>query len=109
MKKKMVCMMLVSAMLAVAMTGCGNASEATGEAETANTTGDTAVADNSQDTASGTPVEVEFWYSGGKTADSCCPDFLLPPHSEAPDPELHFRQYLPAASDRSHRNLPGLQ
>lgn len=68
MKKKMVCMMLVSAMLAAAMTGCGNASEATGEAETANTTGDTAVADNSQDTASGTPVEVEFWYSGGKTA-----------------------------------------
>ena len=68
MKKKMVCMMLVSAMVAAAMTGCGNASEATGEAETANTTGDTAVADNSQDTASGTPVEVEFWYSGGKTA-----------------------------------------
>lgn len=60
--------MLVSAMLAAAMTGCGNASEATGEAETANTTGDTAVADNSQDTASGTLVEVEFWYSGGKTA-----------------------------------------
>ena len=26
------------------------------------------MADNSQDTASGTPVEVEFWYSGGKTA-----------------------------------------
>ena len=65
MKKKMVCMMLVSAMLATAMTGCGNASEATGEAETANTSGDSAVADNSQETASGTPVEVEFWYSGG--------------------------------------------
>lgn len=60
--------MLVSAMVAAAMTGCGNASKATGEAVTANTTGDTAVADNSQDTASGTPVEVEFWYSGGKTA-----------------------------------------
>lgn len=64
-------MMLVSAMLAAAMTGCGNASEATGEAETANTTGDTAVADNSQDTASGTPVEVEFWYSGGKDSSWC--------------------------------------
>ena len=60
MKKKMVCMMLVSAMVAAAMTGCGNAS--------ANTTGDSATADNSQETASGAPVEVEFWYAGGKTA-----------------------------------------
>ena len=52
--------MLVSAMVAAAMTGCGNAS--------ANTTGDSATADNSQETASGAPVEVEFWYAGGKTA-----------------------------------------
>ena len=60
--------MLVSAMVAAAMTGCGNTSASTEAAETANTTDDTAVADNSQDTAAGTPVEVEFWYSGGKTA-----------------------------------------
>ena len=59
--------MLVSAMVAAAMTGCGNASAGT-EASTANTTGDSAAADNSQDTASGAPVEVEFWYAGGKTA-----------------------------------------
>lgn len=59
--------MLVSAMVAAAMTGCGNASAGT-EADAANTTGDSAAADNSQDTASGAPVEVEFWYAGGKTA-----------------------------------------
>lgn len=68
MKKKMVCMMLVSAMVAAAMTGCGNASAGTEAADTANTTGDSTAADNSQETASGSPVEVEFWYSGGKTA-----------------------------------------
>lgn len=68
MKKKMVCMMLVSAMVAAAMTGCGNASAGTEAADTANTTGDSTAADNSQDTASAAPVEVEFWYSGGKTA-----------------------------------------
>mgnify|MGYP002519702217 CR=1 FL=1 len=60
--------MLVSAMVAAAMTGCGNASAGTEAADNANTTEDSTAGDSSHETASGSPVEVEFWYAGGKTA-----------------------------------------
>ena len=74
MKKRLVSIVLVSAML-TALAGCGSSS-----AETADTTAaaeTTAAADESASTetttaaaeeTSGETVEVEFWYSGGKTA-----------------------------------------
>lgn len=71
MKKKMVCMMLVSAMVAAAMTGCGSTSSDTAafaDTEASADAADSSTADSTQTTAAGSPVEVEFWYSGGKTA-----------------------------------------
>ena len=64
MKKKMVCMMLVTAMMTAAMAGCGS-SQADAGSETAASSESTVA--SSENTA-GAPVEVEFWYSGGKTA-----------------------------------------
>lgn len=61
MKKRLIAMLLLSALTLSALTGCGSstASAASGSAES----------DESADSAaSDGAVEVEFWYAGGKTA-----------------------------------------
>lgn len=64
MKKKVLAMILAATMTAGLLTGCGG-----GSSETANNneTVQTETVEEGQKSSSG-PVEVEFWYAGGKTA-----------------------------------------
>lgn len=62
MNKKLVRVLLASAMTVTALAGCGSKTT-----ETTGSTG-TETADTQTAEASGDTVEVEFWYSGGKTA-----------------------------------------
>lgn len=67
MKKKVVSILMVGTMLSALLAGCGsNAGADASEAQTSETTGEVNNAD--ANATSGEKTEVEFWYSGGKTA-----------------------------------------
>lgn len=62
MNKKLISLLLASAMTVTALTGCGSGSNQEAESTAESTTG-AQTAETSGDT-----VDVEFWYAGGKTA-----------------------------------------
>ena len=62
MNKKLVSVLLASAMAVTALAGCGSKAEGTAD------TAAKAQAEAGDAAESGDTVDVEFWYSGGKTA-----------------------------------------
>ncbi len=62
MKKRLIAMLLLSALTLSALTGCGSGSS------TASAASGSSSSDGSDAEASDGAVEVEFWYAGGKTA-----------------------------------------
>ena len=63
MRKKVVSLLLAGTMLATMISGCGSTDSGKNETGTSESKNQTANANES-----GEKTEIEFWYSGGKTA-----------------------------------------